>query len=78
MTTSEPRVFNRQLALVCSQPLNSSEAGPPKRNTQHATSNADFLEFALEELDAMQQRVGELRFAIAEMTTLIKERLDRS
>ncbi len=78
MTSSEPRVFSRPLALVCSQPLNCGEAEPRKRTTQHPTSNTDFLEFALEELDAMQQRVGELRFAIAEMTTLIKERLDRS
>ena len=77
MTTSEQRILNRPLALVGSQPLPSGGASLPRRGRREREPDANFLEFALEELDAMQQKVGELRFAIAAMTTLIKDRLER-
>ena len=72
MTITEQRSLNRPLALVCARPLTDVS----KKNGEERELNAEFLEFALEELHTMQQKVGELRFAIAAMTTLIKDKLE--
>ena len=78
MTTTEQQFSNRTLALVNPQAPIAREKDPLIRHGEQRDPDSDFLRFALEELDAMQQRVGELRFAIAAMTALIKDRLERA
>ena len=68
---------NRTFELIHLQPPPAREAGRFKaRREEERENSADFLRFVLEELEGMQQRVGELRFAIAALTTLVKDRLE--
>ncbi len=68
---------NRTFELVHLQPAAAREAGRFKaRKEEEREKSAEFLRFVLEELEGMQQRVGELRFAIAALTTLVKDKLD--
>ncbi len=78
-TTLKQPLSNRTFELVSLQQFTAREAGKYKaRREQERDKNDDFLRFVLKELEGMQQRVGELRFAIAAMTTLVKDRLEHS
>jgi hypothetical protein len=48
----------------------------PARGRREGGEGEEFLRFMLKELEGMQRQVGELRFAVAAMTTLVKEKLD--
>ncbi len=70
---------NRTFELVNLQQFTARETGRYKvRREEEREKNVDFLRFVLEELEGMQQRIGELRFAIAAMTTLVKDKLEHS
>jgi hypothetical protein len=70
--------LNRTFELVHLQQSTGKEAGRYKARREEREKNTDFLRFVLEELEGMQQKVGELRFAIAAMTTLVKDKLEHS
>ncbi len=72
MTTTEQRFSNRTLALVYAQQVAAVES----ETKREIDTDQDFLQFVREELEGMQQKVGELRFAIAALTTLVKSKLD--
>ncbi len=68
---------NRAFELVHLQPAAAREAERFRaRREEERVRSEDFLRFVLEELEGMQQRIGELRFAIAALTTLVKDKLD--
>ncbi len=67
----------RAFELVHLQPAAGREAGRFKaRREEERDRSEDFLRFVVEELEGMQQRIGELRFAVAALTTLVKDKLD--
>lgn len=71
----QPSSTSRSFELIHFQQTAREVAGAKTRR-EGAERDQEFLRFILEELEGMQRRVGELRFAVAAMTTLVKEKLD--
>ncbi len=66
----------RTFELVHFQQVAAKEPGKPRANREEKTRNEDTLRYLLDELEMMQKRLGELRFSVATMTTLIKDKLE--
>ncbi len=68
---------NRTFELVHIQQFAARENGRYRsRRETEREKDIDLLRFILGELEGMQQRLGELRFAVAAMTTLVKDKLE--
>ncbi|HYK88176.1 MAG TPA: hypothetical protein VE398_05370 [Acidobacteriota bacterium] len=73
----KPPSSHRTFELIHLQPVIGKEGEKFKARKEEGELDTDFLRFVLEELVRMQQRIGELRFAVAAMTTLVKDKLEQ-